>query len=199
MSRGGLSKARLERMHEVMSGHVARGVVPGLVTAVSRRGEVHVDPIGTTAVGNSTPVRSDTIFRISSMTKPVTAVAALILVEECTLRLDDPVDDLLPELADRQVLRAIDGPLDDTVPAHRPITVRDLLTFRWASVGSDRPETRGRSWRRSTQQELERRPAATRRSRPRPTSGCAGSARCRSCTSPASGGCTTPAPTCSAC
>jgi CubicO group peptidase (beta-lactamase class C family) len=64
------------------------------------------------------------------MTKPVTAVAALILLEECRLRLDDPVDDLLPELADRRVLRRLDGPVDDTVPARRPITVRDVLTFR---------------------------------------------------------------------
>src|SRR5216117_605620 len=66
----------------------------------------------------------------SSMTKPVTAVAAMILVEECKLRLDEPVDRLLPELANRQVLKRLDGPLDDTVPATRPITVRDLLTFR---------------------------------------------------------------------
>ena len=75
-------------------------------------------------------MRRDTIFRISSMTKPITAVAAMILVEECGLRLDEPVDRLLPELADRRVLKRLDGPLDDTVPAQRPITVRDLLTFR---------------------------------------------------------------------
>ena len=74
-------------------------------------------------------MRRDTIFRISSMTKPITAAAAMILVEECLLRLDEPVDRLLPELADRRVLRRPDGTLDDTVPAHRPITVRDLLTF----------------------------------------------------------------------
>ena len=76
------------------------------------------------------PMRRDTIFRIASMTKPITAVAAMILVEECKLRLDEPVDRLLPELADRKVLKRLDGPLDDTVPANRPITVRDLLTFR---------------------------------------------------------------------
>jgi CubicO group peptidase (beta-lactamase class C family) len=64
------------------------------------------------------------------MTKPVTAVAAMILVEECKLRLDDPVDRWLPELADRKVLRAIDASIDDTVPAKRAITLRDLLTFR---------------------------------------------------------------------
>src|SRR5438552_17529628 len=117
-------------MHDVMAGHVERGELPGLVTLVSRRGEVHVDAIGMKAVGGSEPMRRDTIFRIASMTKPITAAAAMILVEECRLRLDDPVDRLLPELADRKVLKQIDGPLDDTVPANRPITVRDLLTFR---------------------------------------------------------------------
>jgi len=64
------------------------------------------------------------------MTKPIIAAAAMILVEEGQLRLDEPVDRLLPELAGRQVLQRLDGALDDTVPAHRPITVRDLLTFR---------------------------------------------------------------------
>ena len=130
MGAGGLSRARLARMHDVIAGYVERGEVPGVVTLVSRRGESHVDAIGTMAFGGSEPVRPETIFRLSSMTKPVTAVAALILVEECALRLDEPVDRLLPELADRRVLRRLDGPPDDTVPADRPITVRDLLTFR---------------------------------------------------------------------
>ena len=93
-------------MHDVMAGHVERGDVPGLVTLVSRRGEVHVDAIGTKAVGGGDPMRRDTIFRIASMTKPVTAAATMILVEECKLRLDEPVDRLLPELADRRVLQA---------------------------------------------------------------------------------------------
>jgi CubicO group peptidase (beta-lactamase class C family) len=130
MRPGGLSRARLGRMHDVMAGHVARGRLPGLVTLIRRRGETHVDAIGTKAVDGSDPMRRDTIFRIASMTKPVTAVAAMILVEEARLRLDDPVDPWLPELADRKVLRAIDSPLDDTVPSRRPITLRDLLTFR---------------------------------------------------------------------
>src|SRR5438105_9809870 len=130
MTIGALSKARLRRMHDVMTGHVERRDVQGLVTLVSRRGEVHVDAIGSTTVGGSDPMRRDTIFRIASLTKPITAAAAMILVEECKLRLDEPVDRLLPELAQRKVLRRIDGPLDDTVPAQRPITVRDLLTFR---------------------------------------------------------------------
>lgn len=127
MTSRGLSKERLGRMHGVMARHVEQGRAPGLVTLVSRRGETHIDVIGAQTVGGA-PMRRDTIFRIASMTKPVVAVAALILVEECRLRLDEPVDALLPELAGRQVLRQFDGPLDDTVPAHRPITLRDLLT-----------------------------------------------------------------------
>jgi CubicO group peptidase (beta-lactamase class C family) len=103
--------------------------VPGLVALVSRKGAVHVHVAGRMSIGGR-PMRRDTIFRISSMTKPVTAAAAMILVEEGKLRLDEPVDPLLPELAKRRVLKRIDGPLDDTEPAHRPITLRDLLTFR---------------------------------------------------------------------
>jgi CubicO group peptidase (beta-lactamase class C family) len=130
MSSAGWSKVRLGCMHDVMAGHVERGDVPGLVTLVSRRGETHVDAIGMKAVGGTDPMRRDTIFRIASMTKPITAAAAMILVEECRLRLDEPVDRLLPELSDRKVLRRLDAPLADTVPAKRPISVRDLLTFR---------------------------------------------------------------------
>src|SRR5258705_473040 len=89
MDIGGLSKARLGRMHDVMAGYVERGEAPGIVTLVSRRGEVHVDAIGTKAVGGD-QIRRDTIFRISSMTKPIAAAAAMILVEECKLRLDEP-------------------------------------------------------------------------------------------------------------
>jgi len=125
-----LSKVRLGRMHDVMASYVERGDVPGLVTLVSRRGEVHVDAIDAKAVGGGDPIRRDTIFRIASMTKPITAAATMILVEECRLRLDEPVDRLLPELAGRKILKRLDGPLDETVPADRPITVRDLLTFR---------------------------------------------------------------------
>ncbi len=125
-----LSKARLQRMRHVMAGYVERGEIPGIVTLLSRRGQVVVDAIGVKEIGGDEPIRRDTIFRIASLTKPITAAATMILVEECKLRLDDPVDRWLPELADRQVLKRLDGPLDETVPANRPITVRDLLTFR---------------------------------------------------------------------
>ena len=118
MSVGGLSKGRLGRLRDVMAGHVERGEVPGLVTLVSRRGEVHVEAIGTKAAGGpgvgNGPMGRDTIFRIASMSKPITAAATMILVEECRLRLDEPVDRLLPELTDRKVLKRLDGPLDET-------------------------------------------------------------------------------------
>ena len=130
MSSAGLSRVRLDRLRQVMAGHVERGAVPGVLTLVQRRGEVHVDAIGTLAAGGGAPVQRDAIFRIASMTKPIAAAAALLLVEECKLRLDEPVDRLLPELSDRRVLRRLDGPLEETVPAQRAVTVRDLLTMR---------------------------------------------------------------------
>jgi CubicO group peptidase (beta-lactamase class C family) len=128
--RGGFCKTRLERMHKTLSRYVETGTVPGVVALVYHRGREHVEAMGAPAFGSDVPLRSDAIFRLASMTKPITAVGAMVLVEECAIRLDDPVDEWLPELKDRRVLRTINGPLDDTVPANRPISVRDLLTFR---------------------------------------------------------------------
>ena len=113
-----------------MAARVAKGELPGMVTLVAEGDDVHVDSIGAMAFGSDEPMRRDTIFRIASMTKPILATATMMLVEDGKLALDEPVDRLLPELADRQVLKRIDGPLDETVPADRPITVEDLLTFR---------------------------------------------------------------------
>ena len=126
----GFSSARLARMHAALRRHVESGHIPGLVALVHQRGREYVEAIGTMAFDSNVPVRRDTIFRLASTTKPITAVGAMILVEECKVRLDDPVDEWLPELKDRRVLRTIESPLDDTVPAKRPITFRDLLTFR---------------------------------------------------------------------
>jgi len=131
MSASGLSPVRLRRLREVLTRHVESGDMPGLVALVARRGEVHVEAIGTMEAGGTEPMRRDMIFRIASVTKQIAAAAAMTLAEECRLRLDDPVDGALPELAGRQVLTRIDAPLDDTVPAGRPITLRDLLTFVW--------------------------------------------------------------------
>src|SRR5207245_8106385 len=88
--KGGWSKARLARMHEAMARHVESGRMPGLVTLVSRRGETRVDAIGVKAFGGSDPMRRDTIFRIASITKPLTAAAAMLLADEAKLRLDVP-------------------------------------------------------------------------------------------------------------
>jgi len=91
---------------------------------------VHVDAIGTTAFEGAQPMQRDAIFRIASMTKPIIAAAMMMLVDDGAVALDEPVDRLLPELARRRVLGRVDGPIDDTVPAARPITVEDLLTLR---------------------------------------------------------------------
>src|SRR4051812_29921326 len=107
MKMGGVSKPRLERMHRVVSSHVERGEMPGLVALAARGGGVPVEALGTLSLGDSAPMGRDTIFRIASLPKPVTAVAAMILVEECRIRLDDSVEPWLPELANRRVLRSI--------------------------------------------------------------------------------------------
>jgi len=128
-------------LRNVMADHVAQDTVGGVAWLASCRDEVEVGTAGVLTRGESAPVARDTIFRISSMTKPIVAAAALILVEECRLRLDDPVDDLLPELANRQVLLDPLGPIDGpTEPAVRPITVHDVLTFRLGyGMGFDWP------------------------------------------------------------
>lgn len=117
-------------LHEAMTARVKRGEFPGIVTLVARGDEIHVDTIGTTAFGGDVPMRRDTVFRMASLTKPVLAAAAMILVEDGLIDLEEPVHRLLPELAGQRVLARIDGPLDETVPAVRPVTIDDLLTFR---------------------------------------------------------------------
>jgi CubicO group peptidase (beta-lactamase class C family) len=112
-----------------MSGYVHRGEIPGIVTLIGQGDDVSVAAIGSTTLGGQVPMRRDTIFRIASISKPITAVAAMLLVEDGKLALDSSIEPWMPELANRRVLRNIDSPLDDTVAARRPITVRDLLTF----------------------------------------------------------------------
>jgi CubicO group peptidase (beta-lactamase class C family) len=129
-------------MHEVLSGYIQRKEMPGLVALVSHGNDVHVLTLGSLGFDHPAPMQRDTIFRIASLSKPITAVAAMILVEECRLRLDESIEPWLPELANRRVLKSLASPLDDTVPAQRAITVRDLLTYRmgFGSVMA-RPDT----------------------------------------------------------
>jgi CubicO group peptidase (beta-lactamase class C family) len=115
---------------ETIRPYVDSGQVPGAVVGMLRDGEVALDAIGTTTPGGGPMMTVDTLMRISSNTKPIAATLALALAEDGALALDDPVERFIPELADRRVLRRTDGPLDDTVPAARLITIDDLLTMR---------------------------------------------------------------------
>lgn len=106
---------------------------------------VHAEALGHLAIGGP-PVRRDSLFRIASTTKPITAAATLAVIEEGLLGLDEPVDWLLPELADRRVLVRPSGPLDETVPAERPITTRHLLTFTFGFGMATEMFTSGAPW-----------------------------------------------------
>jgi CubicO group peptidase (beta-lactamase class C family) len=126
----GFLKTTAQRVRGVLEDHVARGYATGMVALIGRGDEVEAVSVGAKALGGGDPMRRDTLFRIASMTKPITAAAGMMLVEEGKLTLDEPVDRLLPELADRRVLARIDGAVDDTVAAKRPITVEDVMSFR---------------------------------------------------------------------
>lgn len=134
--------ARFDRQHLIMPTTQQRiaaairpaideGVLPGAVALVERNGEeLFFDAIGWTDVERTRPMARDTIFRIASMTKPITTAAALLLVDDGVIGLDDPIARWLPELAGMRVLARPDGSLADTVPAQRAISVRDLMTHR---------------------------------------------------------------------
>ncbi|MDE3738824.1 MULTISPECIES: serine hydrolase [Pseudomonas] len=127
----GMSPERLQRLSSVLQGYVERSEVAGLVAMVYRKDILtHCDVLGSQDIETRTPMRRNSLFRIASMTKPVTSAAAMMLIEEGRLLLDDPISRWIPELGNRQVLRNPDGPLDDVYPAPRDITVRDLLLHR---------------------------------------------------------------------
>ncbi|HXZ67325.1 MAG TPA: serine hydrolase domain-containing protein, partial [Alphaproteobacteria bacterium] len=127
---GGLSKSRLRRLTDAVNASVDKGEIAGIIALIERRGDTHIDVAGMQDRERNIALKRDTIFRLASISKPITAAAAMILVEEGKLRLDEPVDRLLPELANRKVLKRMDGPIDDVEPQKRPITVRDCLTFQ---------------------------------------------------------------------
>ncbi|WP_327269041.1 beta-lactamase family protein [Streptomyces sp. NBC_01218] len=110
--------------------YVARGAVPGAVALVARGDRVEVAAAGSSDTGGTVPMARDTIFRIASLTKPIVAAATMTLIDEGRLTPGHPVGTWLPELAAPKVVRTPDSPVDDVVPARRPITVFDLLTFR---------------------------------------------------------------------
>lgn len=127
----GFSQERLSRLSKALEGYVERGEFAGIITLIHRHGELaHVDTIGWQDRDAQIPMQRDTIVRIASMTKPITTVAALTLVEEGKIRLFDPVNKWLPELANRVVMHDPNGSPDDVYPAPRSITLHDVLTYR---------------------------------------------------------------------
>ena len=122
MSRG-LTKDGIKALDSALARHVERGDLPGLVALAARGDDVHVAAIGHKAFDDADPIGRDAIFRIASITKPIAGVAAMQLIEDEAMALDDPVQRWLPELAAPRVLRSLESPLDNTVPAGRPITV----------------------------------------------------------------------------
>jgi len=114
-------------LHGTLGAYVENGSVPGAVGLVARGDRMEVAAVGSMAVGG-TPMARDSIFRFASITKPITAAAVMMLVEDGRIALDDPVGRWLPELAEPKVVRAPASPVDDVVPAGRPIAVFDLLS-----------------------------------------------------------------------
>jgi CubicO group peptidase (beta-lactamase class C family) len=126
----GLTRDGVDDLRRRLGALVERGDVPGLVALVASGSDVHVEVAGHVSLGDPAPLRRDAIFRIASLSKPIGAAGAMALVDDGLLSLDDPVENHLPELSDRRVLRSLESGLGDTVAAERSITVEDLLTFR---------------------------------------------------------------------
>lgn len=120
----------MTNLHDILKTHISDGPVPGAVTLVAHGDRAEVQAVGSADVDGTSPMARDSLFRIASLTKPVVAAAVMMLVEDGRIALDDPVGNWLPELASPTVVRSPDGPVDEVVPAVRPITVLDLLTSR---------------------------------------------------------------------
>ncbi|MDH6701714.1 serine hydrolase domain-containing protein [Streptomyces griseoviridis] len=120
----------MSTLHDTLRRYVDDGAVPGAVGLVAHGTDVEAVAVGSVDTGGGSPMARDSIFRVASVTKPITAAAVLALVEDGTLALDAPVAEWLPELGGPVVVRTPQSPLDDIVPAARPVTVEDLLTFK---------------------------------------------------------------------
>jgi CubicO group peptidase (beta-lactamase class C family) len=120
----------MSKLRDILQSHVSDGSVPGAVGLIARGDRVEVEAAGSADVDGTSPMARDSIFRVASITKPIIAAAVMMLVEDGRIALEDPVGQWLPELASPAVVRTPTGPVDDVVPAVRPITVADLLTSR---------------------------------------------------------------------
>ena len=116
-------------LQSLLESYVDNGSVPGAVGLVARGDRTEVAVVGSVAIDGDAMAR-DSIFRLASVTKPITAAAVMMLVEDGQIALDDPVGPWLPELAEPKVVRTPASAVDDVVPASRPITVLDLLSSR---------------------------------------------------------------------
>ena len=147
----GMSSERLARIHEAIQQHVDAGEISGAVTLVARRGRVaHFEAHGLMDIESKRPMERDAIFRIASMTKPITGVAVMMMLEEGKLRLSDPVSKFLPEFKDSRVAMPWTGtPAFYLVPADRELTIRDLLTHTNGLMtgGLDRRRVRRDRWK----------------------------------------------------
>lgn len=127
----GHREVKLSAIANQLDEFLSQGTLSGIVTLTWQAGEVvESNALGMADIDQGRPMKSDTIFQIASMTKPITSAAAMMIVEEGVLRLDDPIVKWVPELSNLKVLRDPDGDLADCVAAHRDITVEDLLTHR---------------------------------------------------------------------
>ncbi|WP_405495859.1 serine hydrolase domain-containing protein [Nocardia sp. NBC_00511] len=115
-------------LREVLQAQVDRGAVPGAVGLLARGDRREIAAVGVAHADGAVPMTADSIFRWASITKPVTAAALLMLIEDGVFGLHDPIAPWLPELAHPMVVRTPGGPIDELAPAHRPITVFDLLS-----------------------------------------------------------------------
>lgn len=120
----------MTKLRDLLEGYVSDGRVAGAVALVAQKDRVEVEVAGEAELGSSRPMARDTIFRLASITKPIVAAAVMMLVEDGRIALEDPVGHWLPELASPMVVRTPGSPVDDVVPANKPITVADLLTSR---------------------------------------------------------------------
>ena len=138
----GISTERLERIRPVMQGYVDDGDIAGFLTAVARRGKIaHFETIGMQDIENNKPMAADTIFRIHSMSKPITSVAVMMLYEEGHFQLDTPVSDFIPEFKNMKVYNKEQTKISD---AENAVTVKHLLThtagiiYGWGGEPADK-------------------------------------------------------------
>jgi CubicO group peptidase (beta-lactamase class C family) len=126
-----------DRIATAIRAYVDAGKLAGAAALVWRDGKAHIVTVGWRNVDARLPIERDTIFRIASMTKPVTSTAALMLFEEGRFALDDPITYWAPEFSQMRVMRSPDAPLVEADPAERPITFEDLLTYRSGLTDGD--------------------------------------------------------------